>query len=518
MLQKDRHVLYEQFVFGLMILLHLLPVVCFKLSPTLDGPSHLYNSNIINDLVLSGGNTFGTFFSLNSNIEPNWLGHAVFGLFNYWMPAFIAEKAVFLLYFILLPVSFRFLLHTLREDRQQWGSYLVFPFIYSFTLLMGFINFCLSLPLLFFILGYWQRHQQHMTLKQKGMLTLLLVLTYFAHLMIFLLAGGIMLFMSIEKKPLRIFAGNMLNLLTVSLPGLILSTVFLIGKSGSPGNITHSLSFSVLGQWIIMASPLITFTAETEMDITSWIFYLFAFLSGWGIIRRIGELIREKSIKKDDRWLLLALLILSLYFTIPDKLFTGGFISSRLLLLFYLFLALWLGMQQHLRLVRTVSLAVVLSVSLYLTGYHIGEIASLNKVAAEYYSLAGRIPENSVVLPLSYSNNWLHSNYSNYTGSDKKIIVLDNYEAATPHFPTRWNEKMKPYDLIGNYAESNRPCVTIRRYTDSTGIPVDFVIRWMHNPAMNDSCTLSVNQQLAEEYDLVYKAAALPMELYRLKK
>src|SRR5207247_715765 len=53
--------------------------------------------------------------------------------------------------------------------------------IYSFPLHMGFYNFCYSLAVCFFTVGYWIRHHERWTRRTTISLGLLSLLLYFCH-------------------------------------------------------------------------------------------------------------------------------------------------------------------------------------------------------------------------------------------------------------------------------------------------------------------------------------------------
>ena len=52
--------------------------------------------------------------------------------------------------------------------------------------------------------------------------------------------------------------------------------------------------------------------------------------------------------------------------------------------------------------------------------------------------------ENSVVLPVNMSDNWLELHFSNYLGVDKPLVILENYEASVGWFPVKWDTERLP--------------------------------------------------------------------------
>lgn len=52
----------------------------------------------------------------------------------------------------------------------------------NYLLHMGFYNFSYSLPMFFFVVGYWLKYQNRFTLRNTVTLSLLSLLLYFCHL------------------------------------------------------------------------------------------------------------------------------------------------------------------------------------------------------------------------------------------------------------------------------------------------------------------------------------------------
>ena len=89
---------HERWFFLAVTILNLFPIFISKFFPTLDGPSHLYNSNLIVNLLFNSEG-LSSFFALNPELVPNWSGHFILAAFNSIMPAFVAEKILLLVYF-----------------------------------------------------------------------------------------------------------------------------------------------------------------------------------------------------------------------------------------------------------------------------------------------------------------------------------------------------------------------------------------------------------------------------------
>jgi len=170
----------EHVLFVALILWHLVPVWAFTYFPSQDGGEHLNNANILRRYFTADGALFREYFALNRNLDPNWLGHLILVLLMSLLPSNLAEKVLLTGYVVALPVSVRYALRAIRPD-AGWVAVFVFPFVLNFLVHMGFWNYALSLPLFFFLVGYWAYWKSDFGLRQSVTLTILSVLLYFAH-------------------------------------------------------------------------------------------------------------------------------------------------------------------------------------------------------------------------------------------------------------------------------------------------------------------------------------------------
>jgi hypothetical protein len=176
----------EPYYFYFFLLINLIPVLSFKFFPTVDGPAHLYNANLIVELLKNPNSTISNFFAFNDNINPNWSGHFLLSVFVSFLPGFIAEKIVLLIYLIGFPISFRYLFNVLLI-KDKYLIYLIFPFTYSFLFYYGFYNFNIGLIFFFYGISFWIKYQNNLSLRNIIILLLFSSLIWLSHLFIFVL-------------------------------------------------------------------------------------------------------------------------------------------------------------------------------------------------------------------------------------------------------------------------------------------------------------------------------------------
>ncbi|MFN4300308.1 MAG: hypothetical protein ACK4EX_11355 [Thermaurantimonas sp.] len=141
--------------FYLVLAFNIVLLFTIKFFPSMDGPAHLYNANMIAHL-LKGNESLSEFFMIKKFWIPNWTSHAFLAVLHFVMPAWLAEKTLIILYVSGMAFSFRFLVKQMNSDSVAL-SVLIFPFMYSFLFHLGFYNFSLSFIFFFYAVGLWIR-------------------------------------------------------------------------------------------------------------------------------------------------------------------------------------------------------------------------------------------------------------------------------------------------------------------------------------------------------------------------
>lgn len=510
---------FEKYIFGAIVFLFLIPVIGIKYFPTIDGPAHLYNGNLLNQLWFHGKTEILQFFDVNRNLEPNWITHIWYALIGSFFQSFIVEKSVLVFYIIALPYSFRFLIDQIVESKTdtRLSSYLIFPFIYSFPFCMGFFNFCIGIPILFFSIAFWIYNREKYNFSKAFQLLGLTTLLYFTHLFNFLFFGMIIfIFEIIQLWKTKQFKNSVryFQLLFLScLPGIIFSALFIFTNKGYEP--PKYISKERLLAGLFDLSPIITLSHEKEKTFAVIIFFslsLLVALAGYNNFINRNKNNEHHSLS----WIILSIIFIVLYFTMPDWMVSGGFISIRLALFFFLMIIIWIAASGIPEKLFIAPLTIIMITSFCFLKYHFDETKKLSMKAEEILLAESRIEKGKTLLPLNYSDNWLHCNLSNYIGAHKFIIVLDNYEATKPHFPFRWKEGQNPYMLIGNFGSKN-PCISIEKYELATGHRIDYISRWYYNKEINDSCTKQTTKEIESKFDLLYTSPHHKLELFKRK-
>src|SRR5450432_953642 len=125
-----------EFLFALLIALHLVPVWTTKYFPTQDGPSHLHNADLILRYDDPAMTVFRQYCVLDLRPLPNFMGHAALSSLLAIVSPLLAEKILLSGYILLLPLSIFYAMRSLKKS-AGWLAVLAFPFIYSLPLYFG---------------------------------------------------------------------------------------------------------------------------------------------------------------------------------------------------------------------------------------------------------------------------------------------------------------------------------------------------------------------------------------------
>ena len=519
-LMKKEHLFYYA-----CIALNALPVLLFRFFPSMDGPAHLYNANILKYLWTEQSAVLQQYYSMHPALLPNWTSHVLLAAFGAFLPAFLAEKAMLLLYVVGLPLSFRSLVRRIAPGRQPL-SYLIFPFVYNYLFCLGFYNLSLSMVLLFAGLALSVRQIESPSPAGWIAQTLLFTATYFTHPFSFtLLVGGAFAIWIVPVLfptglPIRSFSArfrtarwHLLRLsLACALPVLLLLRFYATQHFHNSG---ENLSNGELMRFIKDVRPLIAYHYEQELRLTEHLFHLFIALTAIAWYERIqrasgtGGMEKWKALfRVNDIWLALAAFLLVLLFVVPNSA-SAGMMSDRFALLFYLFWVVWMAVQPFPRWLAQAATAVVLILNFALTYRYIRVAKDQNQLAVRCVAAAEHIRPGSIVLPFNYSDNWLAPHFSNYLGIEKPMVILENYEADTGWFPLLWRQG-RPSPVF----EVDTACRPSRDQAAGSPVAVDYVfVLGRMNAA--DSCQFQVKRVLDRDFLPVYQSDDAAVLLYQ---
>ena len=448
----------EPFFFYLLLFANTLPVVLFKSFPTVDGPAHLYNVRLIIDLIANPSSPLSDFLMFNPQLNPNLTGHLFLGFLMMFLPALTAEKIFLLSYLIFFPLAFRYLFDVLRL-KGKYLVYFIFPFTYSFLFYYGFYNFSIGLIFLFLSLALWIRYlRSGFTIRRMVILGILSLLVFFSHLFVFailLLALAIVNLQAAPRLLSSTIAGkkgiliSWLQQILILLPGIVLTGMYFATHPAGNGS-SQYLSLTELLTMIKQVQPAKGVDYAKENIFTKWIFILFALISAFHLFR---FLIRPRKIVLADTliWGILAAFTFLLFMVMPNMIKGSiGFVNSRLLVFFFLFLILFLATLRAPAWLKIIAFVIINYVNVALINVYAKATTRLSDLAAQVKDASEIIDPYSTVFAIYQSEEWIFTHISNSLGIDKPLVITDNIEASLNYFPLVWNRNKMPRLHLGN--------------------------------------------------------------------
>ncbi len=479
-------------MFWSLFLINVLPIVLVTHFYTGDGPAHLYNAQLIRMLILEPEGPWSSFFELRQSLIPNLGGHALLvALLSVCTPLW-AEKIAYLLIILLTATGFRYAFHLRRGLTAAMGI-MALPLLQHFCLYIGFQSFSLSLALMLWCVGYQRRMRPQSSLVEGGVLAGLLFACALCHPVPALVFVGYfgMAWLG-EGAALR--SDGWLRLLPL-LPASALVLAF-VGVEGHAGQWQFP---SLAGQWasLLELQPLIAHNLVNQ----AWAARIYLVVL---ILASMACFIWRKPGTPASRALgITALLLLFAYFITPASWATGGFIHVRLLLCALFMWVVWLGASLPSKSAtwRWMLLPVAIA-NVLLMRYNLQEARYHDARASALMEAVEHLPAGVVLVPLNYSQHWLHYNIGLYPSALKPGINLDNYEAYEPHFPVKWKAGMAPSGRLGPFGGSRNPAFSLQPYEAETGAQVEAVLACFDAEfAEADSTTLATRALLEQHFD-----------------
>lgn len=444
---------WEKTAFWLLLALHVLPLCGGYYFPTADGPTHLYNAWLWKAMLLQPGHPAHQVVAFNPNPEPNYLSHLLLAGLLTFVPPWLAEKLLLLLYVAGLPLAVRYALRSAGQAGAGWLAGLAFPLVYSVVLVWGFYNFCLSLILLLLASGYWQRHTGRWRPATIAGLAGLLTLLYAAHPMTYLVSGlllGLLAVVAYRAQSARLFTELGILLLT-HFPTLLLLAWYAAHKGTATGQ--PALDYGTnLWEWFRL-EPIHYFgSAEGTYR---WL--LAALLTGC-VVATCGRVVRRQVTGWPLLpWALGAALLLGAYLAMPDAIAGGSITRPRWGLLSYLALLAGLATVPWSPRWRLTGLSVGTLVAALLLGFRLPKFKAFQAGVQEYQSLAPYLRRNATILPIAYdaenrlpdvlaTNTYIPvlAEAINYLAVERQLVSYENYEAYAGYFPLVWRPGKVP--------------------------------------------------------------------------
>lgn len=524
---------FEPYLFWILVLIGTLPVILNKYYPTLDGPSHLYNGNIIKELITGDYQEFSNLFSFNPVLVPNWISHFLFATLSFIFPDYLTEKIVFLGYFILTPFFFRKVCLQITPENKLL-SYLMIPFAHNHLFYFGFFNFTIAITLLLATVHFGLKIQNCFRINHILKLAAFFLLVYFSHVMVLMITILILFILPIkvldirkengkyEITGFRQFMKNMGLTILAALPVLILTIIYIL-KIDSLEQASR-IDLITLLKMIIDVRPLMTLAYGFPWKTYNWILMLtFCILIAANLIYTFKQhKLKSKSEilfsfptpRFPALWFLIALAFTVLFLTVPNS----NLLTERLILILYIFFILGIATLTYPRKLQSFALFIILIVQIAYVKMHSCDFRELSNMVKKIKETTTHIESGSLLLTFNYSDNWYNAHTAGYFGSGKPIVVIENYEGQLKWFPIRWNLQSK-YDLsalnvwgVENkkiidrfYSNAQNPDVFSLPQKDGKIQEIPYAVIFGKMPDTNDPDFQKIKPILDKSYELIFQ-------------
>lgn len=533
---NHKSTLTERAVF---ILLLLFALVAVWLPPYLvqgDGPTHVYNSKILLDIIEHKNIEFyAHYYDFVFVPVPNWFTHVCLAGLQCFFSPFVAEKMFLSFYVIVFPLSFRFFAKQLNP-KLSYGSLLIFPLLFHFLYFLGFYNYCFGIAFSLLFVACWLYCKKKNFLQQFMCLMPLSALVFFTSpLGWFLIAVILSGFAVTEIVDLLISGFSVINLRKLAQSWLVIGVSAMVPFFLSVKFMQHHIAeaqyypetFSRLWAAFFSFEMLNTYCKTEE-----WISCAFVYTLCSLTLLSLADRIKTKTGFKTGDVLLIGFgLLITIYFIQPLSLSIAGFWIGRMSWLPWLLLILWLcSVEQNKYIKMTMGITGGL-VFLLLLFVRLPFQLKNSEAEEDYLSVCKYIPAKSVVLPLSFNNfgcdktgnnlneTWFFQHAFDFCGAVKPNINLVNYEATTPWFPVQWKQNNNPYKRLG-CIECQPPHVSLDGFQkNGCDWQIDYVVTWCmkYNYSERES-TKDLKAQMEKDFELIYESPSKRTQLWKNKR
>lgn len=165
-------------------------ILSLPVFPSQDGPLHLYYADVFGHLLSRSPGVYARFYRIGSLFPPYSLYYYLLLGLGKAMSLPAADKVVICASVLLNAFGFRYLAQRSGPGGEA-AAFLVLPLLLNWPLLMGFVNFSLSLGLVLWAVGLWSRFDDDRSLARRLGFVLLLYVIMLTHPVPLLLLIGL---------------------------------------------------------------------------------------------------------------------------------------------------------------------------------------------------------------------------------------------------------------------------------------------------------------------------------------
>lgn len=525
----------EAWIFGLIGVIHLIPIWAFTYFPSLDGPAHLAIAQAWIHYGDPSAPVFAELLRPNPTTAPNYFVYVVLYLLMLVMPALAAEKVLVSLLVVLLPWSLRYAARGLDRRAGILGLF-GFPFAFSALTHLGFFNSAFAVAFFLFAYGFWLRHRDRADALTVAGYVVLGAVLYFCHLSalgltclaIAFTTGGQMTIDLVHDARRRQF--DLQSMLRRFLrwavlpalgfaPALALSLDFLMAGSGATQTAT-GLAAAAPPSWhrLVALIGVDVLIGHSRWEVLVPVVFLVSLRA------LVWSVLQGRDGNRD--WLngvLVCFLGILLIFLVTPYQFHVRWMPTRLMPYVYLTLLLWFaslvpgaGVQRVTRL-RCIVVGSILAITVIAVPIRTERYARIDDLMVELMSGASKVAPNSTILALRLDQPFdglaasdrieVLLQIGSYLAVERRGVDIKNFQMHTRQVPVVFRREVWPHRLLAGDAVLIRaPLDTdVLGYADRSGRPIDYVLLFGDADAFPvDPDAHRLTAQLAEAYQLLH--------------
>jgi hypothetical protein len=460
-----------------------------------DGPCHVENAQILHDFWVNHNTAlYARFYEVVYQPNPNWFSTFVMALFLFIVNGIIAEKLFLTCYIALYVSGFYRLLKRVSGNKSYW-LLVIFSFVFTHALTKGFYNFSFGIAFYFWVVWSWLRYLEKKRLVNVLLFFLFTFLIFFAHLLAFVFAilTCVALILSYstaadsernKQDRKKFFIKNLLTLTLFISPFLAITAWFTTKEGGMHLYFKpHFYRLVELAQFkhiVNFSHNELAWTTITGCALL--LLFMVCFTKLKGLLK----------VNKYDGFLWTFLFVGFIYLCFPDSILGRQMdMSLRTQLFVHILVAIVIAYRMRHEKLMMAGALVLFVCFIALSGLRFINQLSASGAEGELLAAGSVIKPNSVVLPLNFSPGGINKqgkviadwnasfrHATQYLGTGKPLIILDNYEANAGYFPIQWKSSVNPYLFLaaGNGIEGIPPFARIALYKQQTGISIDYII------------------------------------------
>jgi hypothetical protein len=387
------------------------------------------------------------------------------------MPPLVAEKIFVTICVLLVPLSFFYFFNSV-EKRLWFFGFLGFLYSYNLLLHLGFYNFSISVPLYFFLIGYWWKYMTQLNWKHGLIINAMLMIIYFSHLFSFALSILSIALLTLtsallswdKPKRLKERVFILLRSAVCLIPSCI---VLLICILINPEEKTVSYKpFKELLEFFVSIKSLVYY--NDRYRIVSWVLLGFLcvciiltiFVKFWSLFKKEKYKIYRIFLDQRAGFFFLSVVITVLFFKIPWAYGPPAWLNDRANLFIFPVLTAWFAFSYP-KWVKVGMVAIIIVLLLAHLGLTIYDYNLLNKDMKEFTAGVGLIKDDSSIsiIPttdfycapnhgtLKYTFPFTHDTCYYCFGNGSHYV--GNYEPKYSYFPLQYKQGYWKFEYKG---------------------------------------------------------------------